>query len=272
MKRTIRIALALMLALSMMAVVGCSSDSEPEVETPELEALVEPPVIGEAGVLRVGIDLSYPPFGGVDKDMEAGIDVDVASVMATELGLELETVDISLDEASAALENGDVDLVFAVPFNEEYATAFRFAGSYVTDAPAVFSSDGVVVEMNMLGAMNVAAQQGSAAFWYLEHEYGTGYVTAYPSLREAFDALEAGEVDAVAGDAMVGAYIARDFEAIAFSMQLDTAVPVGVVVGSEAMELETEVRALLDSLRADGVLDTIRFKWVGDLPELELPQ
>lgn len=271
MKRAIRIALALALAISLVTVVGCSKKSDPETEA-ELVPVVEPPVIGEAGVLRVGIDLEYPPFGGVDKDVEAGIDVDVASIMANDLGLELKVVDVSVDEAATALENGEVDLVLGVPFNAEYATTLRFAGSYVTDAPAVFSPSGTTVALDTLGTLRVAAQQGSAAFWLLEHEYGTGFAVAYPTLREAFDAVSAGEADVLAGDALVGAYIARDFEDIAFSLQLDAAVPVGTVVGAAAEDLETEVRALLDSLHADGVLDTIRSKWVGDLPVLDLPE
>jgi ABC-type amino acid transport substrate-binding protein len=272
MVRALRITLVLALAISLATVVGCSSDSESDAETPELTALIDPPVIGEAGVLRVGIDLSYPPFGGVDKETQAGIDVDVASVMASELGLELEIVDVTVDDAASELESGDVDLVFGVPFNEKNATTLRFAGAYMTGAPVVFTVDGAPVTRAELGSMSIAAQQGSEAFWLLEHEYGAGFASAYPSLREAFDALVDEEAEAVAGDALVGAYIARDYENAAFSLQLADGVPIGVVVGAEAQDLETEIRAVLDIMHADGVLDTIRSKWVGDLPELALPE
>ncbi len=271
MRHASRIVLIALLAVAMTAVIGCSSD-EPADEVSVLEPRIEPPLIGEAGVLRAGIDLGYPPYGGTDKGTEAGIDIDVASAMAMDFGLELQVVDVSLEGAAAALEAGDVDIVFAVPFNERYATSFRFAGSYLVDGPAVFAAAGTLADEADLSPGRVAAQEGSEAFWILDHAYGEGYVQAFPTLREAFDALVAGDVDAVAGDAVVGAYLARDVDGIEFSFQLDAAAPIGVAVGEGAEEFEIEVRALLDSMQADGVIDTIRSKWVGDLPKLELPE
>jgi len=44
-----------------------------------------------------------------------------------------------------------------------------------------------------------------------------------------------------------------------------------VTVASEATELEQAVRETLDTLAAEGVLDTILRKWVGELPRLEVP-
>jgi polar amino acid transport system substrate-binding protein len=92
---------------------------------------------------------------------------------------------------------------------------------------------------------------------------------AYPTLREVFEALRDGEVDAVACDAVVGAYLARDFPGVVFVEQYGPAAPVGVLVATDAQDLEVKVREALDSLAADGVLDAIRTKWVGGLPELK---
>ncbi|MDH4140496.1 MAG: hypothetical protein OEV43_07985, partial [Coriobacteriia bacterium] len=51
--------------------------------------------------------------------------------------------------------------------------------------------------------------------------------------------------------------------------QVEPATPVGVAVKQDATELEDAVRSALDELAAGGVMETIRTKWVGDLPALE---
>jgi putative glutamine transport system substrate-binding protein len=93
----------------------------------------------------------------------------------------------------------------------------------------------------------------------------------YPSLQEAFIALDAGEVDLVVGDAAVAAYIARDYPQIKFVGQFGAAQPLGIAVKKDATDLETAIRQTVDALAADGTLDTIRSKWLGDLPVLEVP-
>lgn len=245
-----------------------------------MEPVVAPPVIGEAGVLRAGVDLGYPPFAGKDGSVEAGLDIDIAAAIADRLGLRLELVDTGADGAIEALDAGDIDIALgALQITDAVLANVAFAGSYLVDGPAFFSlattasaetSAAVpTVDPTSLGRLRVGAQKGSVAFWSLESEYGEGFAMAYESLAEAFSALAAGEIDVVVGDAAVGAYLARDHDGIAFAGQYGPASPIGVAIVKDAVELETAVRQTLDALAAEGVLDTIRAKWLGDLPALD---
>jgi len=262
-----------------LAVAGCAQPAE---EEPALTPKIEPPAIGEAGVLRAGIDLEYPPFGGTDRRQKAGIDVDVASALASELGLELEIVDLKPSELATALAEGDIDVAMSVPFDEASMGSMSLAGSYYSNGPAFFvttedtasvETTGVAdqaVSLSKLSGILVGAQEASPAFWTLDYELGEGAVTSYPTLRGALEALEAGEIDVVAGDAFVGAYIARDMDSVLFAGQLVPAIPYGIGVGTAATELEDAVRSALDTLASQGVLDTIRTKWLGSLPTLDV--
>lgn len=266
------VALALMLAL-VVAVGGCKK----EPEEPALEPKIAPPVIATEGVLKAGVDLDYPPFAGTDDGKEAGIDVDVAAAIAERLGLRLELVDVKQADMAQALNTGDVDIMLgATPITDAVLADVSSAGSYLIDGPAIFSvvaTESAVATLTAddLAGKRVGAQNGSAAFWELESEFGEGFATAYPTLKEALEALAAGEVDVVVGDAAVGAYIARDLEDITYAGQFAPGTPLGVAVKKDATELETQVRSILDTLAADGTLDTIRSKWLGDLPVLEVP-
>lgn len=272
---SVRRMVAAVLAIALVAsLAGCQK----QVEEPALTPLIEPPVIAEAGVLKVGLDLSYPPFAGTDKGTQAGIDVDVAAAIAERLGCRLEVVDVKPSAMASSLSGRAIDIMLgAVPITDAVLADVATAGSYIIDSPAFFtrvsaeSSETAPITLEQSASLRIGAQRASAAFWALEYEHGEGAVAAFDTLRGAFDALEAGDVDVVASSATVGAYIARDYSGIEFAGQFGDAEPLGVAVAKDAVELEAAVREVLDGMAADGVLDTIRRKWVGDLPQLSAP-
>jgi ABC-type amino acid transport substrate-binding protein len=81
-----------------------------------------------------------------------------------------------------------------------------------------------------------------------------------------------GEVRVAAGDALVAGYIIRDMPTVHLAGQIEPAVPLGVAVALDNVSLADPVRAALDELSADGVLDAIRTKWVGAMPKLKLAE
>lgn len=269
MRRRILVMALLVGLTAVLLASGCKANpAQPR------KAQVAPPAVKTAGVLRAGVDLAYPPFGGIDKEQRAGLDVDVASAIAQRLGVTVEFVDVKPSEAASALADGSVDAVFSVPLTGVGGGA-EFAGAYVSDAPALFSRAGTgsveasLTAESVIGA-SVGAQRNSEAFWILEDQLGEGETVQLDSLREAIDELNDGKIDFVAGDALVGAYIARDTPGIRFVGQISPATPLGVAVAPANAALADAIRSALDGLAADGVLDTVRAKWVGDLPRLKL--
>lgn len=264
-KRASVVLLVAAVAVAMFAVAGCNGGGPETALIPK----VKPPVIGKAGVLRAAIDLSYPPYGGTVEGVKAGLDIDVASALADRLGLKLQIVDAKPDAGAVMLRNGTVDvLVAGVPIDQAVQLDVAFAGSYVNDGPALYSASEGTLTIDALSGKRIAVQKDSAAFWLLAEELGEEALIATPSLREALSAVGSGQVDFAAGDGVVAAYLLRDFPKIRFNGQLAPAVPVGVAVAKDRTELEQAVRAALDELSSQGVLETLRRKWMGDLPRL----
>ena len=259
------------LLFATLALAGCGPAPAPKVEPK-----IGPPAIKEAGVLRAGVDLSYPPFAGTDKGEQAGIDVDVASALAGRLGLKVKLVDVKQSNIATALADGDVDVALSAPFSADVLARASMAGTYLSDGPALFTRDatGSVPTTSSISALDgtkVGAEQYSEAYWLLVGELGPDGVSAYPSLRDAFGALQEGDVTSVAGDALVGAYIARDQPGIHYVGALGPAHLLGVAVATSNTKLSDAVRSTLDGLASDGALDAIRAAWVGSLPKLPLP-
>lgn len=290
MRGTVRTAVAVLIAAALLAPAGCRSAEE----MPALEPVLAPPVIGEAGTLRVGVDLEYPPFAGVDDGREAGLDIDIAAGIAAHLGLVLETVQVEPSEATTALADGSVDMVMSVPLDEQSLLGATLAGTYVSNGPAYFvysaepsgtadtsgsdiatgggepSSPVEFLGFADLRGKRIGAQDASVAFWLVEYELGEGAVAAYPTLRAAIEALHAGEVDVVVCDAVVGAYIGRDYPGVVYAGPVAEPTPLGVAVSPDNGELESAVRDALNALAAEGVLGTILSTWANGLPAAEI--
>lgn len=268
--RAARVLIAGLLMVSVLAGVGCRQEPEPE-----LEPKVAPPAIGEAGVFRAGVDLEVPPFAGTDGGTKAGIDIDVAAAVADKLGLRVEYVDVKPSEAATAVAEGTVDAVFSVAISDADLSRVAPAGTYLLNGPGIFiSHEGTAsvepsLTIETLPAGKVAVQAESKSHWLLESQIGSDSLVVYDTLREALEALGKGEVGYAAGDAIIAAYIARDTPSVQLAGQLVGATPLAVVVAPDNNTLSDTVRSALDELAADGVLDSVRSKWVGDLPELK---
>jgi ABC-type amino acid transport substrate-binding protein len=264
----LRLATTLVVLLSVLA-TGCSGRS---VSPAKSQPKVSPPAIGEAGVLRVGVDPTYPPFAGTDKGKQAGIDVDVARAIGSALGLKVVLVSVVPSEAASALDSRTVDVVFSVPFTQSALAGSSLAGSYIVDGPAFFSTVEETVTVENIGERALGVQTGSAAAWLLEDALGAGAAEQYGTLREALQALAAGKVQVVAGDAIVGAYIARDLSAVKYAGQFGASQALGVAVAKDNVALGDSVRTALDDLAASGALASMRRAWLGDLPEIKVTQ
>lgn len=260
---------AVVLAASLVLLTACTGG----IAGQPLKPKAAPPVIGEEGTLRVAIDLSYPPFGGTVRDTKAGLDVDVAAALAESLGLKLVIVDADPSVAAEMVKAGKADVAFgAYTVEQTVAGGLAFAGTYATDAPAVFGSKPATLTIADLGGKRIAVQKDSLAYWVLADEYGEEALLVAPSLRDAMTAVAGGQADLAAGDAIVGSYLTRDVPGVVFNGQIGAAYPLGAAVSKDNAKLEALVRSALDDAAAKGVLATLRRKWVGDLPALTSPK
>ncbi len=70
--------------------------------------------IKEAGVLKVAVPQDFPPFGSVGTDMQPkGYDIDMAALIASDLGVKLELVPVASSNRIPYLTTGKVDLVIS---------------------------------------------------------------------------------------------------------------------------------------------------------------
>lgn len=86
----------------------------------------------KAGILKVGMDLQYPPFETFDDQRDpSGISVDTAQALADYLGLELEVINMDFSTLIPALETGAIDIAIAsMSITEEREKKVDFSEPY----------------------------------------------------------------------------------------------------------------------------------------------
>lgn len=96
--------------------------------------------IKKAGVIKIAIPQDFPPFGTVGTDLKAqGYDIDVAKLIAQDLGVKLQLVPVTSANRIPYLTTKKVDLVISsLGKNPEREKVIDFVGPYAPFYNGVF--------------------------------------------------------------------------------------------------------------------------------------
>ena len=219
------------------------------------------------GTLTVGVQATgtAPLLMTADDGTYLGIDVDTAYALADQLGLSSVEF-VPVQSVAEGVETCDV-----VMGADADATGCEVVGSYAQSALGVFGAAEVAsvpVTATDLAGTTIGVQAGSVSQAALaDLDLGNAEQT-FSNLNEAFDALSAGTVDYVVCDAYAGAYLALAYDGVSFAGTIDTPVPVGIAVASDATSLLGSVQLALDEIQTNGVAAIGKARWVGDFPAL----
>ncbi len=82
-------------------------------------------------ILRVGMDLSYPPFETIEDGEPTGISVDVAYMLGEYLGREVEIVNTDFGSMIPSLNSGEIDIIIgSMSITEDRKQSVNFSDPY----------------------------------------------------------------------------------------------------------------------------------------------
>lgn len=218
--------------------------------------------VAQAGLLRVGVDPSYPPFAFVAADGTLqGVDVDLARALGEALGVEVSFTYYGYDGLYDALLVGQVDgLISALVVDVQRTRDFAYSQPYFNlgqmalaqrDAPgaadwrlpADLAGRRVAVELGAAGHVVATDWQRQVAGLTIQ---------TYPSAGEAVAAVAAGQTEVALSDAVSGR-LALLNETGLMVVEADVTVePLALVVRREDESLLRQLDAALAELRRSG--------------------
>lgn len=224
--------------------------------------------IEEEGVLRVGLDPTYPPFAVAEGDQVRGFDVDLARALAAHLGLEAHFTYFGYDGLYDALATEQVDvLISALVIRPEQTGDFAYSEPYFNAGQIMLVPAGEreIETMADLEGRTLAVELGSqghydATQWQRRVRDLT--LRPYPSPDEALAAVAAAEADAGLVDSISGRLFLREHDTLRLANSAVTVEPFAMVVRIEDEKLLANLNEGLETLAEDGQLQEIHSRWL----------
>jgi polar amino acid transport system substrate-binding protein len=226
-------------------------------------------VIQQTGVLRVGMDASYPPFEEIDETTGElrGYDVELAREIGRRLDLEVQFVNIGFDGLYDALIAKKVDAVIsALPYDPLRTQDVFYTVSYFNAGLVlVVGEDEAEIEsVDDLSGRTLGVEWGSesdAQGRRLVKRLDGLTLHSYPTPLDTLWGLKNGEVEAVLVDAVSAHHFIKHEGAVKIVGEPMTDESYVIAVGPTSTELLSVLNAVLLTLRDDGTLIRLRDKW-----------
>jgi polar amino acid transport system substrate-binding protein len=248
-----KIVLVFVLFVSIFALSACGSDND---------------------VLRVGMDLRYPPFETVTtEDEPEGISVDIAMAFGEFIGREVEIVNTDFGAIIPALQSGEIDIAIAsMSITEEREESVDFTDPYfyfkiISLVNADFATANSLTEdstIEDLLAVESASYTGIASqvSVTIPESYGKS-VTEVTDLGTAIESVAQGTADILlmSANPVVNGYKANPDDTMVV-WDAFVSSPIGMAVQEGNEELLQQANDFIDTFNdAGGLYETLATDW-----------
>ena len=228
----------------------------------------------DKGTVKIGVPENFPPFGSINKDFEhEGYDVDVANLVAKDLGVKLELIPITSKQRIPYLSSGKVDLVISsMGANPSRAKSIWFSSAYAPFFSGAFASaDMKITSPDDLAGKTIGVTGGTIEDLELSKVLPkSAKLIRFGDNAATISAYVAKQVQVLVTGNTVAAKVGKDNP----EMKLETKFivrqsPAFIGVRSGEMNMLQWVNVFVLHKKLGGDLNELSIKWLGQkLPEL----
>ncbi|MEM9005283.1 MAG: transporter substrate-binding domain-containing protein [Cyanobacteria bacterium P01_F01_bin.86] len=265
---------------SLLAVACVNGGDAPSVtaqDTPEAPAATASSLdsIIEAGTIKIAVPQDFAPFGSVDASGNLeGYDIDVATLISEDLGVELELVPVTSDNRIPFLQTNKADLVISsMGANPERAKSIFFSIPYAPFFSGLYGSAEItdVGGFADLSGYKVGVTQGTLEDLELSDAVADDVqIERFADNSLTASSLISGQVDMIATGNVVAAELAKnnpDKNIEGKFIIKESPAHIGLRRGE--IDLLQWVNTFVYHKRLGGDLDDFSQKWLGEpLPPL----
>jgi len=229
----------------------------------------------ETGLVRIAVPQDLPPFGSIRNGQVEGYDVDIAKLVATELGVRLQLVPVTSVNRIPALLTDRVDLVIAnLGISPDRAKTIAFSTPYAPFFSGVFGAPELVVK----GPADLQGKKTAVTRDTIEDRDLTtiapqgAEIVRFDDNDAAISAFLSGKADLIATGNVVAAALLKQHpqKTIEAKFRIKQSPP-GIGLRRGASELLNWVNVFVFQRKLNGDLDRLSRQWFGEpLPELPI--
>lgn len=245
--------LALLLSVVLLAVclTGCGAKGKTLAE------------IKEAGKITIATSPDFPPFESLEGDQVVGIEVEIMKLVAKELGVECEFVQMDFDSVLIGIQSAKYDCAMSgITVNPDREKNMLFTDPYyIASQVIVVKSDSTIKGKADLSGKQVSVQTGTTAEQGCQDEGLT--VQSFNANADAKAALTTGRVDAWVVDNLTAMQMVEEGDGLKILDENMTDEPYAFAFAFGSEDLVEEINKTLTKLINDGTVEKI-FKDFGE--------
>ncbi len=228
------------------------------------------------GTIRIAVPQDFPPFGSIGSDMKPlGYDVDMAALIAKEMGVKLELVPVSSANRIPYLQTKKADLVISsLGKNPDREKVIDFTAAYAPFFSGVFGGAAMKVEKaEDLAGKTIGVTRGALEDLELTKiAPPTATIKRFEDNNATIAAFLAGQIELVAtANVTAAAIIARNPKNRPETKFIMKNSPCYIGLNKGEDKLKDKINAIIAKARKDGALDAIAKKWLGLPIPADLP-
>jgi len=220
------------------------------------------------GTIKVGMLVDFPPYGLMNpQNQPDGYDADVAKLLAQDLNLKLQLVPVTGPNRIPYLLSGQVDvLVASLGITPERARSVDFSEPYAAISIGVYGTDDEKVARpeDLAGKTIAVARASTQDTAVTKVAPPTATIRRFDSDAAALQALMSGQVPLI-GCSNVCYVTIQKLAPGKYNKKFELSSQVqGIAVKPGEQKLLARVNQFIDKIKADGELDKINQKWLGE--------
>ncbi|MBS0537178.1 MAG: ABC transporter substrate-binding protein [Proteobacteria bacterium] len=232
--------------------------------------------VKKRGVLRAGVRQDVPGFGIVDeKGNIVGFDIDVATEIATRLGVKIELVPVTAATRIPLLQQGRIDMIAATltHYRERDKVVDFTIGYFWTGQKLMVKKASGIHSVADMAGKRAGTTVGALALKNLTNAQPKAIGQTFEGYPEAFLAMQRGLVDAVVADIIILAGLRANSPAPGDYMIVGDSLGGGdyaIGVRENDSKWRDALNFALQDMWKDGAWDKIYAKWIGPGTKLNL--
>jgi len=225
------------------------------------------------GELRVGMTGTQPPYTIESSDGELiGYEVDLANLLAEEIGVELKIVRMPFKELLPSLQAKKVDIIMSgMTMTPQRNTQVIFLGPYIYSGKSILTMAHIFIQVentNELdkGSIKITTMAGSTSEKFVLTNMPKAKLLAESNYDDCYKLLMDGKADILLADFSLCRYtILRNPDAgLETFDEPITKEPIGVAIKHTDPLFLNLLNNFLTQLDADGTLEDLNDKWFWD--------
>ena len=248
MKTGFKISAAVLAAFLVLSLFGCASKGE----------------LKQKGKLIMATNAEFEPFEYMDNNKIVGIDVDIATQIAKDMGVTLEIQNMSFDSVITAVPAGKVDVgVAAISKTAERENSMAFTNAYYDASQVIIvkKSNTAITSQDTVKNKKIAVQKGTTGDDLASKLTGDSNMERFSASTDAINELKNGKVDAVVIDSFPANIFVKQNSDIKIVGSPLTSESYCIAIRKGNTKLVEQINNSLKKLKDNGTLDKIIKKY-----------